>query len=56
MSHLKSIKFPRKNINLCCSYSLECVCKVHLKTARLPISGKLDIGFLRELDTFKSIV
>ena len=27
--------------------------KVHSKTARLPISRKPDIGFLRELDTFK---
>ena len=56
MSYLKSIKFPKKNINLCWSYSSECVREVYSKTARLPISRKPDIGFLRELNTFKSMV
>ena len=56
MSFLKSIKFPKKNINLCWSYSSECVREVHSKTARLPISRKPDVAFLREFDTFKSIV
>ena len=56
MIFLKSIKFPKKNINLCCSYSSECVRKVHSKTARLPTSRKPDVAFLREFDTFKSIV
>ena len=56
MSYLRSIKFTKKNINLCSSCSSECVCEVHSKTARLPISTKPDIGFLRELDIFKSVV
>ena len=43
MSYLKSIKFPKKNINLCLSYSFECVHEVHSKTAHLPISRKPDI-------------
>ena len=29
--------------------------EVHSKTARLPISRKPDVAFLREFDTFKSI-
>ena len=37
---------------MCESYSSECVCEVHLKTARFPISRKPEVGFLRELDTF----
>ena len=31
MSYLKSIKFPKKNINLCLSYSSGCVREVHSK-------------------------
>ena len=30
--------------------------EVHLKTACLPISRKPEVGFLRELDIFKSMV
>ena len=56
MSYLKNIKFSKKNINSCWSYSSECVHEVYLKTARLPISGKPDVGFLKELDAFKSMV
>ena len=55
-SYLKSIKFPKKNINPCSSYSSKCAREVHSKTTYLPISRKPDIGFLRELDNFKSMV
>ena len=52
------IYFLKKNINVCWSYSSKCVREVHLKTARLPIhvSRKPEVGFLKELDTFKSMV
>ena len=56
MSYLKSIKFPKKNINLCRSFSSECVREMHSKTSRLPLCRKPDIGFLRELEIFKSMV
>ena len=55
MSNLKSIKYPKK-ISTCVGYSSKCVCEVHLKTTRLPISRKPDFGFLRERDNFRSIV
>ena len=56
MNYLKTIKFPKKNINLCWSYFSECVREVHLKTTCLPISRKPDFSFLRELDTIKNMV
>ena len=55
MSYLKVSSSLRK-ILTCVGYSSKCVCEVHSKTLCLPISKKLDIGFLREPDTFKSMV
>ena len=53
MNYLKSS--PRK---ITTSYSFEFVHEVHsnTSTARLPISKKTDVGFLGELDTYKSMV
>ena len=45
-----------RKISACVGYSSECVHEMHSKTAHLRISRKPGVSFLRELDTFKSMV
>ena len=49
MSYLKVSSSQRK-ISTCIEVIPLNVCEMHSKTARLPISEKTDVGFLREHD------
>ena len=52
----KKYQIPKEKYQPVLKLFSECVREVHSKTARLPISRKPDVGFLREFDTFKSII